>query len=67
MTSKQDVIQATAAAAVAAGQHLVAVAAQHGLNSPQAQQAAVHVNQVLDTAQAAGCTPADYANARNTH
>ncbi|MEU9998112.1 hypothetical protein [Streptomyces sp. NPDC050848] len=67
MTSKQDVTAAAAAAAVAAGQHLVTVAAQHGPASPQAQQAATAASYAVDLAEDAGCTRTDYDNARNTH
>ncbi|MFE5482993.1 hypothetical protein [Streptomyces sp. NPDC056527] len=62
---KQDVT-AAAAVAVAAGQYLVTVAQQHGPNAPETQQAAATVSQVLDLAEAAGCTRTDYDNARNT-
>ncbi|MFE5614099.1 hypothetical protein [Streptomyces sp. NPDC056524] len=65
MTSNQEVIQAHAAAAVAAGQNLINTAAEHGPRSPQTQQAASAASYAADLAEAAGCTPADYANARN--
>ncbi|QGZ53345.1 hypothetical protein GPZ77_34510 (plasmid) [Streptomyces sp. QHH-9511] len=57
--------QTAAAAAVAAGQNLVNTVAQHGLTSPETQQATNAAAVALDTAEAAGCTRDDYANARN--
>ncbi|WP_329126077.1 hypothetical protein [Streptomyces sp. NBC_01353] len=66
MTSKQDVTAAAAAAAVAAGEHLVNVAAQYGPDAPETQQTSAYTDRVVDMAESVGCTSADYENARNT-
>ncbi|GGQ12805.1 hypothetical protein [Streptomyces roseolilacinus] len=63
MTRKQQL----AALAVATGQEMVRIGAEHGIDSDIAQDAAQLASKAADAAEAAGCTATDYDRARRTH
>ncbi|MFJ6994775.1 hypothetical protein [Streptomyces sp. NPDC003090] len=63
MTSKQHL----AALAVNLGREMVRVGTEYGIDSDAAQHAAHLADKAARAAEAAGCTPADYARARHAH